>query len=268
MHLETLISEVSYDIVAFNAQVKSHIVDLERRGTTVPNLVNCLMRGYKSAPILEFVTFINLIKDRVDYDVELAPVKYNELMTMAENKYCTLKAEGSWTLKSAQEEQIIALQASVAKLKKGNKQNARGSSKDKQPHKRGRSRKKQSVRDKLIITDKPDNINKPVMFEGNKWLWCSKETDGKCDRKLRKHKPKDYKGSAFLKNKNAKAAKAATIESQPATIIANIATIAPQAGQTELDEFDSDHPDNMDWDERSNPREHKKHPYHGTKDAK
>ena len=61
MHLETLISEVSYDIVAFNAQVKSHIADLERRGTTVPNLVNCLMRGYKSAPVLEFVTLINHI---------------------------------------------------------------------------------------------------------------------------------------------------------------------------------------------------------------
>ena len=252
MQLETLISEVSYDIVAFNAQVKSHIADLERRGTTIPNMVNCLMRGYKSAPVLEFVTFINNIKDRVDFDVELAPVKYNELMTMAENKYRTLKAEGTWTLKSAQEEQIIALEASVARLKKGYKQKLRGSSKDKQPHKRGRSRKKQAVREKLKIEEKPHNIKEPVMFEGNKWWWCSKETGGKCDGKLRKHKPKDCKGSAFLKDKNAKAAKAATIEAQPATVIANIATIAPRAGRSELSEDDSEHPDNMDWDDMSN----------------
>jgi hypothetical protein len=97
------------------------------------------------------------------------------------------------------------------------------------------------------------------MFEGNKWWWCSKETGGKCDGKLRKHKPENCQGSAYLKNKNAKAAKAATIEAQSATVIANIATIAPR-------EYDSN--DEMSWSDMKNPKDHPDHPYNGTKDLK
>jgi hypothetical protein len=67
-----------------------------------------------------------------------------------------------------------------------------------------------------------------------KWWWYSEETGGKCKGVLRKHKLSDCKGSAFLKDKNAKAAKAAaTLEAKAATIKANVATITTPADDDE-----------------------------------
>ena len=39
------------------------------------------------------------------------------------------------------------------------------------------------------------------MFKGKKFWWCSSETRGKCNGVLRRHKPSECKGAAFLKNK-------------------------------------------------------------------
>ena len=88
---------------------------LEARGNTTSDLLVNLFRGYKSA---SDETFRKYICDREDdyNDGTLMNLTPEKLMSLAVNKYRTLVDDSAWNQESAQQKQIVALNAQIQNL--------------------------------------------------------------------------------------------------------------------------------------------------------
>jgi hypothetical protein len=201
--LPRLMESVKYDVSRFNERVRALMDSLSTRGEKSADLPFNLFQAFKEVPVPMFQVFIQRLKDDFDEDRSDKFTESN-IMDKCENKFRSLVKEKEWSIEGRQEDKILALQAQIRRLEKKTGETKR-SSKDR--GKSSRSNKKsrgtpagRSPGKGEVDTDKkPRDPTKPVTIKGKKWWWCSKETGGKCDGKLRRHNPKDCKGLAFLK---------------------------------------------------------------------
>ena len=106
---------IESDILKFNEHVKNLLDRLYARSGTTEDLLSNVFRAYKVVSDKDFVKYINKKKDEYD---EGKDIDAHQLMLLAANKFKTKKQEGEWNALSKEQEQIIALQAQVNKLKK------------------------------------------------------------------------------------------------------------------------------------------------------
>lgn len=186
---------VSNDVVKFNIHVKKQIEALNARGHIPQNLLLNLFKAYLTCPDTKFNGYIQRKEDAFHEGADLSS---NRLMTLAADKYRSLKENGEWEAPSPEEEKIQALEAALAKLKKQGK--GKGKGKGKGNDKKGQVKDKDKEKGKRGREDKWRFENKSgqktITKDGKKWYWCSKENGGKCQGAWRRHSPSDCKGAA------------------------------------------------------------------------
>jgi hypothetical protein len=118
------IVELQFNILKFNDWVNKQVAGLEARGETTSDLLVNLFKGYDVVPDAEFKADISDSRRKYDRGEELTA---EQLMLQAQNKYKNRVQSKTWNAPSDEQEQIIALQASLALLtKKGNTGNNKG----------------------------------------------------------------------------------------------------------------------------------------------
>ena len=174
------------NIKALNEYVREQMTLLSNRGETSTDILIHLFTGYEECTDKEFKDYIKRIKD--EYNEGRIELDYKQLMDKAEVKYKSLVQDGKWNAPSEEQEQIVALQAQIATLKKpkaapkDNKSNKGKKGKDK-----GDSKGKKKDKDGKTIEVKTP-AGKTKTFKG-KWAWRgikpksgesnTKEFDGK-----------------------------------------------------------------------------------------
>jgi hypothetical protein len=195
--LPRLMESVKYDVSRFNERVRALMDSLATRGEKSADLPFNLFQAFKEVPVPMFQVFIQRLKDDFDED---SSDKFTEsyIMDKCENKFRNLTKEKEWAIEGRQEDKILALQAQIKRLEK--KQGKKRGHKDtaKKPNKK-KGKGTPGGKGEVDTDRKPRDPTKPVTIKGKQWWWCSKDTGGKCDGKLRRHNPKDCKGLAFLK---------------------------------------------------------------------
>jgi hypothetical protein len=118
MNLPSYISTIDSDIIRFNEYVKIQRAGLLARGKTVDDLLLCLFNGYMAASDATFVKYIQNHFDQ--YNDGTRDYTVDGLMTMALNKYEDMVRDNTWNAMSPEQEQIVALSATVDKIKDAN----------------------------------------------------------------------------------------------------------------------------------------------------
>ena len=194
--LDTYISEIKYNIEMFHAHVKALVEQRHSRGGENQDLTFYLFKAYRTVPGDDFVLYICNLRN--EYNKGRIAVTPASLMERVETEYKSLKLENAWNPKGKREEEILALKAQVAKMKKSINNGRRRDTKKDLAHKvrpPGKPKKK-GVKDAKFDKArqiKPNNPKKDVMiYQNKKWRWCSKDTGGACEMFVR-HKPEECK---------------------------------------------------------------------------
>ena len=186
--LDRYLPSIGHDILKFNTYVKLLVDGLRSRGETTQDLLVNLFKGYMACSDSEFVAYM---KRKLDYFEEGNSLEPDNLMKNAAEKYKTLLQKGLWNAPDANEEKILALQAEINKLKKGNQKSGKGSSTKKN------SKPKKEKPAWFNSRPKDNELKKPKKWDGRTWYYCHPDTGGKCDGKHRLHHPAECKGSAY-----------------------------------------------------------------------
>ena len=112
--LDDSMGQYGSDIARFNEHVKSLVLSLAARGETSSDLLVNLLKGYKACSDTEFVAYVR--QKESDYE-EGKPLTYQQLMSLALNKYKTRVTNKEWNAPSADQQKILALEAELKKLK-------------------------------------------------------------------------------------------------------------------------------------------------------
>lgn len=201
-NLDDYLAEVNNDILQFNAHVKVLIDTLHSRGETTQDLLTNLFKAYAACSDQVFVRYMSDCQTKWE---DNEAITADELMLKAAKKYKTLKTKKLWEAPSAQDEKIIAMEATITDMKRkfksnqGNDGNKGGNKGGRKGGKEGSSSKKGKYDpDKkkpswMFKRPKDADLHKPREWNGAKWHFCSPETGGKCRGVYRIHKPSQCK---------------------------------------------------------------------------
>ena len=174
MNLAQHMQDIDSDIEQFNIDVQTYVMALEARGNTTSDLLVNLFRGYKSA---SDETFRKYICDREDdyNDGTLMNLTPEKLMSLAVNKYRTLVDDSAWNQESAQQKQIVALNAQIQKLI-SDKKKPTTNSKVAKPKQTGKGKDKKGNKDRKYPNWKykapTGNEPKAKSVKGKQFYWC------------------------------------------------------------------------------------------------
>lgn len=194
--LDDYIKTVNSDITKFNEYVYLLISALTARGERTEDLLVNLFKGYKAASDKTFVSYIARKQEAYEEGQNVDP---KTLMNLANERYKTLKATEEWNAPTAEEEQIIALKAEVANLKKKKVAFEKGSKSTS-----GGDKARKPKPEHLKKPPKSGKEKDPVQWNNRTWYWCAEETGGKCGGHWRCHKPSDCEGKAHKFEKKRK----------------------------------------------------------------
>lgn len=199
--LDTYIKTVNSDITKFNEYVYLLISALNARGERTEDLLVNLFKGYKAATDKTFVSYIARKQEAYEEGQDIEP---KTLMNLANERFKTLKATEEWNSPSAEQEQIIALTAEIATLKKkakkgtsdGNKGHGGSSGNGGNSGRTGNNQKRKAKPQELRKPPKEGKEKVPIYWNNRTWHWCSEATGGKCNGVWRCHKPSECEGKA------------------------------------------------------------------------
>jgi hypothetical protein len=177
MNLAQHMQDIDSDIEQFNIDVQTYVMALEARGNTTSDLLVNLFRGYKSA---SDETFRKYICDREDdyNDGTLMNLTPEKLMSLAVNKYRTLVDDNAWNQESAQQKQIVALNAQIQKLIGDKSKKPTTANKDAKQAKptgnKGKDKKGNKARKYPDWKYKAPTGNEPKAksIKGKQFYWC------------------------------------------------------------------------------------------------
>ena len=112
-------------------------------------------------------------------------------MHLADNKFKILKVKEVWNAPIKEEENIIALEAFLEKLNKGNPK-----VEVKNENINGKKKNMDKFNDEIKykpywMSKRPSEsqINNPKTWNGGTWYYCHRDTGSKCDGQCHKHRP-------------------------------------------------------------------------------
>jgi len=112
-NLDEYMDAIGNDVEKFNDYVNSSIESLAARGHQVPHdLLHCLFKGYAQVKDKTFTSYIIQKQNASDEGDET--ITADKLMQFAANKYKALVQTGEWQAPSAEQSELLALQAKVA----------------------------------------------------------------------------------------------------------------------------------------------------------
>ena len=196
--LDTYILKINCNISTFNEYVRAQVYALAARGEQTQDLLVNLFKAYFVVSDRAFKSYIEQHQNAYD-DGE--NISYETLMSKAENKYKALVERDQWNEKSKEEEQIVALNAELKKLKltsKFSKKDSKKNTDKKDYKKKGNKKKDVSWKTKAPTGKEP----KTKKVDGDTWHWCHhhsrwvQHTPAECrlkDNKTSDAKPSDGK---------------------------------------------------------------------------
>lgn len=188
--LDEYMAKSGSDITKFNQYVLLLLSALSARGERTEDLLVNLFKGYAAASDKRFVAYIGRRKERYDEGEDLT---HEALMNLANEKFKSMKDEGTWNSPSEEEERILALEA---KLQATIKKQGRGKP---NPARTNADRPVAGTKKPKALESKPNDADKhkPIYWKKKPWYWCDESTGGKCNGKWRCHKPSDCRGKDF-----------------------------------------------------------------------
>jgi hypothetical protein len=185
--LDTYVATVDSNIEIFNQYVKTQLAGLKARGETTNDLLTNLFKAYLNVSDEAFVRYIELKKIAFEDGQEIKP---DALMSLALNKYATLKQQGKWKALTPTDEKLVALSAQFKEIKDKNlkltsalKKALKSRGKDK-GSKAERDKKKKQNQEWKKIPPK-DGEAKQKSVGKNTYHWCDKH------KAWTVHKPED-----------------------------------------------------------------------------
>ena len=167
--LHVYIMDINADIAKFNFYVDETLRALHARGEQTLDLLPNLFKAYENVNDDNFLEFIRRKKNAYE-EGDNPGLTPRQLMTLARTKYQTLIEQKKWQALSARDQKLIALEASVNKLKDSKRKAVQT------------DQKKQSAKvktDKTTDTDKGwltigPKSGQPEVKEvnGKTWYWC------------------------------------------------------------------------------------------------
>ena len=117
--LDYLITMFGCNITEFNPHVQLLLEGLASRGETTHELLSNLFKGYTAASDNTFTKYIERKQEEYEDGTDIKPTS---LMSLADKKYRNLKIKGTWNAPSQEEENILALNKEIEKLKRFRKE--------------------------------------------------------------------------------------------------------------------------------------------------
>jgi hypothetical protein len=114
--LDSYILTINCDIKLFHEYVRGLRNDLAARGEVTNDLMFNLFKGYNSVTDIEFKHYIKQKKSA--YEDGTLNLEEDQLMIVAENKFDALVQSGDWNQPTREQEQIIALTATIQNMAK------------------------------------------------------------------------------------------------------------------------------------------------------
>ena len=151
------------NITKFNEWVEEQVAILQSRGEEAHDLLTYLWKTYQKAPDAKFVEYI---QNLCNYFIT---GKSQELMNLADTMYKARVQMNEWALLSAEQEEIVALNAKITQLEQANK-----------PKRKTKEDNKSQVKEKNWMKEKPRSTGKektennhPYKIVGKKkYYWC------------------------------------------------------------------------------------------------
>ena len=200
--LDNYIRDNGSDLVAFNAYVQSQIDGLSARGQITHDLTVNLFKAYAVVPDQLFRDYVNNIGNQ--HDDGTNEITAPDLMQRTVAFYKKALQRKEWEQPSAQQKEVLALQAKINSMQKKSDKRvktvkfAKKTSNVVTPNKKKDKQKGQTRPDWLVNNTPPQDTTskKHRLWNETKWWWCAKSTGGKCDGKWRRHPAKECKGYA------------------------------------------------------------------------
>jgi len=215
--LDTYLPTIGHDIGKLNDYVTSLHDALLARGEVSNDLLINLFKGYKASSDRRFVAYIE--KKEEDYEDGSTAISPHQLMTLAKNRYEVLVEKGLWNAPSAEEEKIMALEATIKKL-----QDARGANRNtKKQSPQNTNKKNEKKRSSNKSDDLPSWVfeklkpgeSKTKTVNGKKWYFCdhhgrwTRHTTEKCKKTgINEEKTKTNQENIKYSTRSSKLAKA------------------------------------------------------------
>lgn len=188
--LDEHIAQLDYNVIRFNQFVNEQVDGLRARGEESNDLLVNLFKAYLSAKDQNFSRYVANKRD--SYEEGTLALTAEALMLLVENKYKTMVQSGTWNAPSAETEQIIALSAQVAALKKKRINKDDDKKKKKGGKEDDKKKKKKGGRDDEAWMKIPPKAGEAKTKKVGKkdWHWCGKHN------KWTRHKEEECKGIA------------------------------------------------------------------------
>ena len=167
--LDTYLPTIGYDIGKLNDYVTSLHDALLARGEVSNDLLVNLFKGYKASSDRRFVAYIE--KKEEDYEDGTVSITPQQLMTFAKNRYEVLVEKGLWNAPSAEEEKILALEATIKKLQGSKQKAAKAAQGSKNIGKKGANKKGKAIPTWVNEKPKPGEPKTKVV-DGKAWHYC------------------------------------------------------------------------------------------------
>ena len=186
--LPAYVATVGADLPKIHSYFHQNYTQLIARGARIDDPIGILFDAYQVIPCAKFLGYVTRKHDQY-MDGELPSLTHETLMAFANDKYNWLVQKGQWTTSSGKDDQIVALEAEIQKLKghlklspklkekTGGKKDGDGKKGKKQ---QGKTKNKKSGKDKRAQTlDEEWKKKAPVAGEpttkssnGKTYHWC------------------------------------------------------------------------------------------------
>jgi len=172
--LDTYILTIDCDIKVFHGYVRGLRNDLAARGEVTNDLMFNLFKGYNAVVDIEFKDYIKQKKS--SYEDGTLNLGEDQLMLIAENKFDALVQSGDWNQPTREQEQIIALTATIQNMERRLTSPAKTTNKKKDGMKKGDSKKSDKKKDDpdyvWKLTRKAGETTRKV--NSKVYHWCTK----------------------------------------------------------------------------------------------
>jgi hypothetical protein len=163
--------ELDYDVRSTNKWVQQRNSELKQQGKITTDMTAHLFTAYKTSNDKSFVQYIEQLEDLVsDSGVDYP---YTKLMQKALNKADRLATQRKLSnITGPKDDDILALEAKIEELTKQQDQSSKEQPTEQREQKQRRKPKPLMIPDEVLTKPIPDDLNKPIEFDGKKYWYC------------------------------------------------------------------------------------------------
>jgi hypothetical protein len=166
--LDVKMRELHFDVISLNEHVETLVATLASFGETTTDLLPNILRSYDTVPDEAFKDWVRRMRN--NYEEGLGVLEPTQLMKAAQDKFTSIKDRGEWNQISKTDEEIIALKAEIAAMKKTSKLSKASKATQKSETSTKMSKKKKYQDPWLFVP--PDDGKDSKTVDDKVFFWC------------------------------------------------------------------------------------------------